>query len=245
MPFLGRFPITILAIPFLYGPLVIWLILRLAGVNGGERRRTRGLRRAEDRARRPSLLFWACEDCHSLTPEPAKVCYSCGAPRGTGEEEAAPLPQAVTATITRKPSGSRSASGPVPRTQKSPRPSARAAGSAPKAHPPLVAAAPVRPPEPLPAIAWQDAGLPPGGTKTGAAGPGPTAAKSRRRPRLTVVTPDPSAAEAIRQTERFLSAQASQQQRAVGDTGDAPTVERGGASPDPAATRRRRSGRAG
>ena len=89
VPFLGSVSIVVLALPLLYGPLAIWIILRLAGVIGRPREESR-LRRREDR----TLLFWACPECHSVTPEPADVCYYCGARRLSSEQAEAIQPTA-------------------------------------------------------------------------------------------------------------------------------------------------------
>lgn len=91
LPYVGTVPILVLVIPLLYGPLLIWGLLRLAGFIFGERERKR-----PGSSGRSDLLFWACDECHSVTPEPNDVCYYCGTRRvrrpDTGEA-ASPKPQ--------------------------------------------------------------------------------------------------------------------------------------------------------
>src|SRR6185437_5018884 len=76
LPYFGPVSVAVLVFPLLYGPLAIWVILRLAGIIGRPREETRLHRRAQS-----TLLFWACDECHSVTPEPGDVCYYCGTRR--------------------------------------------------------------------------------------------------------------------------------------------------------------------
>jgi hypothetical protein len=93
LPYVGTVPILVLVIPLLYGPLLIWGLLRLAGFIFGDRERKR-----PGSSRRSDLLFWACDECHSVTPEPNDVCYYCGTRRvrrPDAGEAASPNPQGI------------------------------------------------------------------------------------------------------------------------------------------------------
>jgi hypothetical protein len=93
LPYVGTVPILVLVIPLLYGPLLIWGLLRLAGFIFGDRERKR-----PGSSGRSDLLFWACDECHSVTPEPNDVCYYCGTRRvrrSDAGEAAAPNPQGI------------------------------------------------------------------------------------------------------------------------------------------------------
>src|SRR5574340_773729 len=107
VPFIGSVSIVILAVPLLYGPLAIWIILRLAGILGRPREESR-LRRRPER----TLLFWACPECHSVTPEPADVCYYCGARRLTSDQPE--VPSAASAVVSAAPTAGTTATTPAP-----------------------------------------------------------------------------------------------------------------------------------
>ncbi|TAM78631.1 MAG: hypothetical protein EPN50_00835 [Chloroflexota bacterium] len=212
LPYFGPVSVAVLVFPLLYGPLAIWVILRLAGIIGRPREETRLHRRAQS-----TLLFWACDECHSVTPEPGDVCYYCGTRRqvpGRGgadsgqastqagpelgqppSPEAAPVapPVAAVRAAAAHPAQDATAGGLAPR----PGPRRRTAGS--------------RRPKAAPVEAE------PGGRRTGphVVAAGTSATKPPRPwpvgggghvPVLRVITPEGEAADAIAQADEIVTA---------------------------------------
>ncbi|MGH2467217.1 MAG: hypothetical protein ACRDGL_05760 [Candidatus Limnocylindrales bacterium] len=210
LPYLGPVSVAVLVFPLLYGPLAIWVILRLAGIIGRPREETRLRRRSQ-----ATLLFWACDECHSVTPEPGDICYYCGTRRqvpgrGGSEPGQAPSraePEPAQAHI-REP---QPVSPPAEMARAAVRPAAQDAASG-RADPRQARARGTAgsrrlKPEPVDA----DAGGRRSGPHVLAAGTGATTAARPRPvrggghvPVLRVITPEADAADAIAQADEIV-----------------------------------------